>query len=218
MSNLEGVVKFRQSRARGHTIQLSSIVELRRWREVFFENRLIGQVPDRYNGAGFGNVSQRTPQYDRFAGQRSFVITATQTGHKPGRLALADYSLVLSCYPDENRVISSKLSGHASSESMTHGVIYGLDDAVRFVFHSHSPEIWKNRTRLRLPSTRETVEYGTPEMAHEVERLFRETDAAKKGIFAMGGHEDGIVTFGRTAQGAGRLMLDYLMRGSLTEK
>jgi hypothetical protein len=41
------------------------------------------------------------------------------------------------------------------------------------------------------------VPYGTPEMAREVQRLFRETDVRNWNIFAMAGHGDGIVAFGR---------------------
>ena len=41
------------------------------------------------------------------------------------------------------------------------------------------------------------VPYGTPEMAREVQRLFRETDVRTRKIFAMAGHTDGIVAFGQ---------------------
>ncbi len=41
------------------------------------------------------------------------------------------------------------------------------------------------------------VPYGTPEMAREVQRLFRETDVRARRIFAMAGHKDGIVAFGQ---------------------
>jgi hypothetical protein len=54
------------------------------------------------------------------------------------------------------------------------------------------------------------VEYGTPEMSREVERLFSETDVRRKGIFSMGGHEDGIVAFGQTMEGAGNTLLTAL--------
>jgi hypothetical protein len=54
------------------------------------------------------------------------------------------------------------------------------------------------------------VAYGTPEIAIEVCRLFAETEVKERRIFGMGGHEDGIVTFGRTAEEAGAVMLTFL--------
>jgi hypothetical protein len=49
-------------------------------------------------------------------------------------------------------------------------------------------------------------------MAQEVERLFRETNLIEMGIFAMGGHEDGVIAFGRTADD-GCVLLRVLAHG-----
>jgi L-ribulose-5-phosphate 4-epimerase len=49
-------------------------------------------------------------------------------------------------------------------------------------------------------------------MAAEVKRLFAESDLPEKRIFGMTGHEDGIVSYGRTAEEAGFTMLAYLVR------
>jgi hypothetical protein len=49
----------------------------------------------------------------------------------------------------------------------------------------------------RIPTTDAAVAYGTPDMAMEVGRLFRESDLAQVGLFAMAGHEEGLVSFGR---------------------
>jgi ribulose-5-phosphate 4-epimerase/fuculose-1-phosphate aldolase len=101
---------------------------------------------------------------------------------------------------------------HPSAESLTHGMVYELDESARFVFHAHSPELWRCAQVLDIPTTRESVPYGTPEMAEEVRRLFRDTPVREKLIFAMGGHEDGVITFGRTGAEAGAAMLDHLAR------
>ena len=63
-----------------------------------------------------------------------------------------------------------------------------------------------------MPITRPDVAYGTPEMSDEVRRLFRETDVRQRRLFSMGGHEDGLVSFGRTAEEAGTVLLTYLAR------
>ena len=49
-------------------------------------------------------------------------------------------------------------------------------------------------------------------MAREVERLWRRSALPDLKIFAMGGHEDGIVAFGRSAEEAGEVTLRYLAR------
>ena len=93
---------------------------------------------------------------------------------------------------------------------MTHGVLYALDKHLRFVMHIHAPEIWSRAGALNLPTTSHSVLYGTPEMAEEVGRLFRESDVRTRRVFAMGGHEDGIVSFGRTAREAADPLLALL--------
>ena len=140
--------------------------------------------------------------------KRSFIITGTQTGRLP-QLTGKHYTTVEEYYPEENSVIS-RGSIRASSESMTHGTIYDLDESVRFVFHAHSSRLWENSERLGIPITKKDIEYGTPEMAREVERLFEETDVRERGIFSMGGHEDGIISLGSAADKAGIKMLRYL--------
>jgi hypothetical protein len=59
--------------------------------------------------------------------------------------------------------------------------------------HGHDRQLWRS-LRERGFATGPNVPYGTPEMARDVQRLFRETDV--RGIFAMAGHRDGIVAFG----------------------
>jgi hypothetical protein len=95
---------------------------------------------------------------------------------------------------------------------MTHCAIYDLDSSVEFVFHVHSPEIWRNSARLGIPATAAEVEYGTPAMAGEIRRLFRQSPARFMHIVALGGHEDGIIAFGRSAEEAGWTILKYLER------
>ena len=49
-----------------------------------------------------------------------------------------------------------------------------------------------------------------PEMAAETRRLFAETDVRQTGMFAMAGHEDGIISFGETAKQAADVMRRFL--------
>jgi ribulose-5-phosphate 4-epimerase/fuculose-1-phosphate aldolase len=84
----------------------------------------------------------------------------------------------------------------ASAESLTHAALYAVDPAAGVILHGHDDARWRNLLE-RGQATAPKVPYGTPAMAREVQRLFRETDVAVRKIFAMGGHEAGIVAFGR---------------------
>jgi L-ribulose-5-phosphate 4-epimerase len=71
-----------------------------------------------------------------------------------------------------------------------------MDRDVRIVMHGHSERLW--RVLLdRGPATRGDVSYGTPEMACDVQRLFVETDVRARKMFAMAGHVNGFVAFGK---------------------
>jgi hypothetical protein len=89
-------------------------------------------------------------------------------------------------------------------------MLYDMDVRIQAVLHVHSPDIWQVAGTLGLPVTRASVPYGTPAMATEVQRLFRETDVLRQGILSMGGHEDGIVAFGQTVAAAGDTLLAAL--------
>ena len=141
-------------------------------------------------------------------------------------MTLADFCVVEACDPGTNRV-ESHGQVMPSSESMTHGAIYALGSHIRWVFHSHTATVWRRARELRIPTTDPRVAYGTPEMAREVERLYRTTSLPEQGLLAMGGHEDGIVAFGRTADEAGQVTLRALaaayalecgVRGGLCER
>ncbi|MGB5396298.1 MAG: class II aldolase/adducin family protein, partial [Gammaproteobacteria bacterium] len=126
---------------------------------------------------------------------------------------VSHYALVTDFDPDTNRVVAEGPI-RPSSESMTHGVIYRLHDSVNCVLHVHSPAIWNAASELALPMARPKVAYGTPEMASEVTRLFRETDVHERGIFAMAGHRDGIVAFGSSPEIAGVTLIKTLARSN----
>ena len=80
------------------------------------------------------------------------------------------------------------------------------------MLHAHAPEIWREARTLGLPITRREVANGTPEMALEVQRLYRESQLPSTGILAMGGHEDGVLAFGATPEQAGEALVRTLAR------
>jgi L-ribulose-5-phosphate 4-epimerase len=209
MTQSEGILKFQLDFAPGPALSDDEVRELNAWRKLLYMTRLVGQDPQRYGGYGYGNVSRRLAT-DGANAQAQFVVSGTQTGEL-AELTAAHYCVVTACLPKENRVVAHGPL-KPSSESMTHGMVYEMDDAARYVFHVHAPDIWHAARVLDLPLTREDVPYGTPEMAEEVRRLFRQTPVRQRGIFAMGGHEDGVVSFGHSAEEAGNVLIDCLVR------
>jgi len=191
----EGYIKFRSDWTRGPAPDPGLTADLSRWRKPLYERGLVGH--DTTLGVGFGNISVRAK-----GGQ--FVISGTQTGH------IADtggehYTLVTAYDIDANGVTCCG-PVEASSESLTHAAIYELDAEIGAVVHVHSKRLWGS-LRGVLPTTRADVAYGTPAMAREFARLYRETGFAKDGIAVMGGHEDGIVSIGATLEDAAQRIL-----------
>ncbi len=206
----EGVIKFDLCYRLAEPVALAELDELNAWRSRLWQLRLIGQDPLRYDGYGFGNVSQRHGRHNAACGERAFLISGTQTGALP-ELDSGHYTLVESYDAAANRVVAQG-PVKPSSESLTHGILYDLDIRIQAILHVHSPAIWQAAGTLGIPVTDASVAYGTPAMAAEVQRLFRETDVLRQRIFSMGGHEDGIVAFGQTVAEAGNTLLTALTR------
>jgi L-ribulose-5-phosphate 4-epimerase len=210
----EGVTRFEvehETRPLDERVYGETARVLAAWREVLARLGLIGRDPERYEGLGYGNVSARVgPFGDIGRGQRRFLVTGTQTGGRRN-VTLADFCLVERYDLVRNRVRSVGAVA-PSSESLTHGALYDIVPTARVVLHGHAPEIWRHARGLSLPVTHASVANGTPEMALEVQRLYRESTLSGTGILAMGGHEDGIIAFGSNAGEAGETLVRHLAR------
>lgn len=207
----EGVIRF-EARHRMEALAprevASRLSELSAWRRILVGVGALGRDPDRYGGAGFGNVSCRMGSPSSPRGRRALLITGTQTG-SVDILGLEHVAVVTAYDLAQNRV-DSRGPVLPSSESLTHGAIYDLSPAIRAVVHGHLPDLWRAAGPLRLPTTAPDVGYGTVEMAREVERLYRSTHLAEKRVFAMAGHEDGVIAFGKTMAEASTALLTAL--------
>lgn len=197
----EGVIKFCLNFKQGPAPDQEDLVELNAWRDIFMAHGLIGQDPNRYHGLGFGNLSRRLAD-------NSFLITGTQTGHC-GQLKPEDYAIVLSCEPKAN-ILTATGTRKPSSEALSHGIIYQSNSQAHWVMHLHSPEIFQEYRRLSLPFTDPSADYGTPEMATEIQQLVRRHNCAEPGLLVMAGHQDGILAFGKTADDTGKLVMATL--------
>ncbi|MGA7303378.1 MAG: class II aldolase/adducin family protein [Rhodothermales bacterium] len=169
--------------------------ELIKWRRLLFEERLVGVDAQ---GVGYGNMSERV------GATASFVITSTQTGHLD-ELDASHYAIVTDFDVHGNRV-SCRGAIKASSESLSHAILYQAAPEIGAVIHVHDSESWE-RLRGRVPTTHPAAEAGTVAMADEIERLMKSTDLASRGILVMGGHKDGLISFGRNIADAAAVML-----------
>lgn len=196
----EGYIKFESDWEAGPAPDAAAVELLDAWRRPLFDAGLIGHYED--PGVGYGNISIR------IGASGQFVISGTQTGHLAQTVG-AHYALVTAYDIDRNRV-SSTGQVEASSESLTHAAIYELDDDINAVVHVHSQPLWR-ALRGKLPTTSPGVSYGTPEMAYEFQRLYRDSEFASRGVAIMAGHDEGIVSFGRTLEEAATRILELSM-------
>jgi hypothetical protein len=203
MAEVEGVIKYQLSYTPAPAQSQTSLAELIAWQQILHRLELLGRDPARYSGLAYGNLSQRLPQ-------GGFVISASQTGDKATPTA-DDYAWVSAWDCAHNQVVASG-PAKPSSESLTHAALYDASPDISCVLHVHSPLIWQRRAQLGLMDTAAEVAYGTPAMAAAATQLCREQAATHHGVFAMGGHLDGVLSYGPTPDSAGWELLLTLRR------
>ena len=208
MGEQEGVTKYHLEFSPSPRQAFPDFSRIDGWRTLLHRLRLIGQDPARYGGLGYGNISQRIGPFDSPPQLVRFIISGTQTGRLE-RLGVNHYCTILAADPHRNRVVAQG-PVKPSSEALTHAAVYASNEQARYVLHVHSPEIWSQTQQLKIPATPHDVPYGTPQMAAAVHRLLCSVDIENCPIFSMLGHEDGIVSFGRTLDEAGQILIRYL--------
>lgn len=202
MTEAEGVIKFDLRFRKSSLADNEALSELLKWRDAFYRLGAIGQDPERYLGYAFGNISCRLDEGD------SFIISGTQTGqyataHKEHFTCVDRVDL------DRNRV-SAHGPIEPSSESLTHAAIYALNPEIRCVVHGHLPQLWKRAQQMGIPATPAEVDYGTPQMARAMTDLYREQRQPAQALFAMLGHEDGVIGFAENFRAIEKLFLEQL--------
>jgi len=190
----EGYIKFNCKWTKKDLPGNLSVDELNFWRHKLYQQKLIGAYTD---GVGYGNISIRTTE-------NNFLITGTATGNLP-LLTQKHYTCVTNYYIAENQIVCEGPI-KASSESLTHAIIYQLLPEAKVIVHIHDEKLWYKLKDI-VPTTAAAVTYGTPLMANEVERLFKSTNLRERKILVMAGHQDGLVSFGKDlAEAAGKFL------------
>jgi ribulose-5-phosphate 4-epimerase/fuculose-1-phosphate aldolase len=199
----EGVIKFKLTLKRGPAPELPMVIALEKWRALFFKLGLIGEYPN--ERIGFGNLSSNL-------GKKAFIITGSQTGHLP-HLQAHHYTKVIECDLKKGSVTAEGLIP-PSSESLTHFGIYEANPAINYIFHVHHRELWDLMNQADYDYIPEDISYGTVEMAQAAQAVMGHKTA---GIFAMRGHEDGIISYGTTAEEAGKIILELYRKLGLRQ-
>lgn len=194
----EGVIKYTCNWRLFNMPDDIDLSELLNKRNELFQLKLIGY--DEADRVGYGNISLRVGE------QNQFFISGSQTGHIE-KLAFNGLSFVIDASIENNSVDCCGPSV-ASSESLTHYSIYKNVKEANAVVHVHNAALW-NSLLDKAPTTKKEISYGTIEMANEIKRLLKEKELAKHKIFAMAGHKDGVVSFGKDLKEANDIMLSY---------
>ena len=197
MNKQEGYIKYSCDWIKKSiTISDDQFKELNYWRSKLFEKKLIGVLPD---GIGFGNISIKK-------NDNKFIISGSATGaflilEKDHFAHVVKYSISQNSLTCEGRT-------KASSESLSHAVIYETLPNVKAAIHIHDKKMWESNLD-KIPTTNKTAEYGTPEMALSIKELLSKNDNKESGIVIMGGHRDGIIAFGETLSEAYKIIEAY---------
>lgn len=194
----EGYIKF-DCHWKNQPLAVNVPLELKKWRDKMHELKQIGHYAE--INIGYGNISVKIPD--------GMIISGTQTGDIfPIR---NEHFTLVTHYDINKNTVVCKGPIKASSESMTHAAIYEADATIKAIIHIHNKELWV-KLMDKVPTTRSEVPYGTPEMANEIFRLFKETSVSQDKIIVMAGHDEGIIVFGKDIDEAGETILKYLSK------
>jgi len=149
-----------------------NVDDIIRWYTVLFDLGYIGMADVPY-----GNISIRCKD--------GFLITASGSGANRV-ITKEDISKVTKWAYDKNfiRCIGQK---KASSESLSHAAVYDANKDVNAVIHVHTDkwELLKKSCNASSPQAK----CGTAKIAYEIMKL--------KSPIVMGGHEGGMIFFGK---------------------
>ena len=190
----EGYIKYHCNWIQEQVIQTEQIHEINKWRSLLMEQGYMGMYDD---GIGFGNISMRMDQH-------VFMISGSATGGIK-ELTNDHYALVTDFNLAENQLTCKGMTT-ASSESLTHASIYACSKETNAVVHIHHKEKWSSLLNHEA-TTDSSIAYGTPEMAFAIQRLIKEDKVGPSRIIVMGGHEEGLIAYGKTLEEAAMAFL-----------
>lgn len=168
--------------------------EINEWRQKLHHLGLIGIC----DGIGFGNISIRERS-------NNFIISGSGTGGLD-QLNENHYCLVED-YDFAKNSLTCRGPIKASSESLSHAIIYEGAPETNAVIHIHNLKLWE-KLMDQVPTTDKNAEFGTLKMVDEIKKILERLNAGDNKILVMGGHEGGIVSWGKTLDEAGDILLN----------
>ena len=191
---MEGVIKYQSHWQNVDCITANEVAELDFYRNKIWQAGGIGIE----NNVGYGNISIRDKQ-----NPAHFIISGSQTGQHEN-LQNTQYSKVI-YWKIKDNMLFCKGRIQASSEALTHAILYEVCADIQTVIHIHNKNFWHANIDV-LPTSDKKSAYGTPEITQSVRFLFTNIMLQNRknetpilpNIIIMGGHEDGILVFGRT--------------------
>jgi ribulose-5-phosphate 4-epimerase/fuculose-1-phosphate aldolase len=200
----EGVTKFSFERTDVSASVEPVVRDLTEERRELYLRDSIGCNMKRY-GACYGNASARVGAFGAPAGRREFIVSGTQTGNiaSPG----PEHWVRITRYDHAANRVWAAGPCDPSSESLTHAAIYDADLAIRSVMHGHDRHTWLWLLESGAPATAPHIGYGTQAMATAAAAIVRGRRSSTfryPGVFAMSGHEDGVVAWGDSVKEATR--------------
>lgn len=193
MKNDDGIIKFQYNWENKALETTKELEELIKYRDLAHEKGFIGIYDD---GIGYGNMSKRVQEGFLVSGSATGSIIQSNSNH---------YSLVHQ-WSIENNEIWCRGPIAASSESLTHAIIYEELPQVNGILHIHDIKLWK-RYYHSLPSTCSHIAYGTTDMARAVQFLVRNLDK-EEDVFLMKGHEEGLLAYAQNLENAFQIFMD----------
>jgi len=179
----EGVIKFQVHRIHACLNPGSALSQL-----IIYRNRIrkINLIGVDHSGLGFGNISVRSP--------KGFMISGSQTGAIK-KASSRHFAEVFKWDFEANKLWCSGLLD-ASSESLTHAMLYELSDQIGAVLHIHHQKLWR-KTLNQWPTTTSDIDYGSVSMAEAIRKLWNQNAFSNIKAIAMGGHQNGLIAFGK---------------------
>ncbi len=190
----EGVIKYKMHWKITEPLTASFLEDIIEYRNKCFQKGWIGY--DEEQEVGYGNISER------FSGPQ-FVISGSQTGDIE-HIEYMQFSLVENYSFEKNELFCAGPM-KASSEALTHAMFYNLSPKINAVIHIHNNSLWNSYLNKKA-STQKEIPYGTVEMAAEVKRLYADGLIGEKDVLIMGGHQDGIFSWGQNFEEAFNLL------------
>lgn len=199
----EGYIKFKAIWEKAPIPELAVLPDLQFWRAEMHRLGLIGVYE---NGIGYGNISCRLDE------QGTFLVTGSATGNLP--VLGAEHFTIVTGFDVARNTIRCTGPIIASSESMSHAVIYRHCPEANGVIHVHHARLWSFLLH-RVPTTAESATYGSPEMAGSIIYLLKNTNLKQERIFAMQGHPEGVFSFGSTLREAADILRVWMAKADL---